>query len=81
MDRSRRKQELDLRSIDRPHGRLGGLRRRIEELRPFKNQTLDASSHTPPASDAGRREAAVAKANFETSRAQAYQAYWRTQAR
>ena len=81
MERSRRRQELDLRSINRPHKRLGRLRRRIGELRPFKNQALGASPHTPPAFDADRREVAVVKANLETWRAQAYQAYLRTQAR
>ncbi|MFB0551049.1 MAG: hypothetical protein ACETVV_00575 [Nitrososphaeria archaeon] len=81
MERSKRRQELDLRSIDRPHGLLGRLRRRIRELVPLKNQAPGASPHTPPASNADRREVAVAKANFETWRAQAYQAYLRAQAR
>ncbi|MDH5362969.1 MAG: hypothetical protein OEW84_06620 [Aigarchaeota archaeon] len=76
--RSKGKQELGLPG---PQERLGVLRRWLGELRPFKNKALDALPNASPGSDTGRREVAVAKASFETWRAQAYQAYWRTQAR
>jgi len=67
--------------LPRPQGRLGVLRRRLEELRPLEHQELRASSEMVLASDSDRRAAAVAKANVETYRYQAYQAYLRTQAR
>jgi len=78
MDRSTQKHGL---ALPRPQGRLGVLRRRLEELRPLEHQELRASSEMVLASDSDRRAAAVAKANVETYRYQAYQAYLRTQAR
>jgi len=77
MSWSKRNQGLGLPG---PHGRLGGLRRRLDGVRTFGHQALGASQ-TPPASDMGRRAVAAAKANVETWRAHAYQAYWRTQVR
>jgi len=47
----------------------------------LEHQELRASSEMVLASDSDRRAAAVAKANVETYRYQAYQAYLRTQAR
>jgi len=76
MNWSERSQELRLPG---PHGRLGGLRRRLDGIRPFGHQASRASPQMAPASDMDRRAVAVAKANVEMLRAQAYQACWRMQ--
>ena len=78
MDWRKRNKELGLPS---PHGWLGVLRRAAGALTHFNHESLRASSHMQLASDAGRRSVAITKANLEAWRAQAYQAYWRTQAR
>jgi len=76
MNWSKRSQELGLPG---PQGRLGGPRRRLDGLRPFGHRALGASSEMVLASDSDRRAVAVARANVETLRAQAYQACWRMQ--
>jgi len=78
MDRSTQKHGL---ALPPPQGRLGVLRRRLEELRPLEHQDLRASSEMVLASDSDRRAAAAVRANVETCKCQAYQAYWRTQVR
>lgn len=64
-------------------GGIRGQRRLAEELVPARRQMLRTSmvGLMPLASDAGRKAVAAAKANVQTWRANAYQAYWRTQIR
>ena len=78
MNWSKRDKELGLPS---PHGWLGVLRTAARALTHLNHESLRALSQMRLASDAGRRSVAVTKANLEEWRAQAYQAYWRTQAR
>lgn len=80
MERSGRKQEFGLTD---GYGRLGGLRRRVRELLPLRRHTLRTSVNgfALSASGVDRAAVAVAKANAEVWRAQAYQAYVRTQIR
>lgn len=75
-----RKGKRELGSLG-PEGRLGGLRRRLGEPRPFKRRALKGLPLMPAASDSGRKSVAVAKANVARWKAQAHQAYWRSQVR
>lgn len=65
------------------HGECGGLTRPAEKLLPARGQSLRSLMYGSMAlaSDANRKVVAAATANRETWRAQAYQAYWRTQVR
>ena len=74
------KRELDVPSR---HRRLGRLRRLAGELLPLRRQRLRSSMDGSMAlvSEADRKAVAAVSTNVETWRAQAYQAYWRTQVR